>query len=461
MGAAKYDYDVIVVGSGIGGLGAGGLLAHTGYKTLVVEKFDYVGGRWSTEEYEGFKLDRGAHIIEVGGRLEQIFKEVGAKWEHVIVPQLRWKVHGKDYEMPPKGSLRRLLEIVNDLEGEKAKSEGRIAKGVPIKEITDAMRKGFDEPEKQVGPTIRDWLLQFTDDKDVYDIFDSIAVLAGARAYEMTTASLFRFFRVGGARAPGKAPRGNSANAESLAEVIKKKGDVWTRCRTKRILLSNGVAKGIVIIKDGKETEVTSQVVISNVGPKGTIELVGEENWPDKEYLKLMRIRLRPTPACQIYIGSDRPLWGEPGMKGVCQVAGARRVIGIDPFSTISPDLAPPGQHLTFIFGGPQASLFPPDNEYEAKQYMLDLGELLPGLKDHGRILKLDLRNIDSEFPEYRSWPGHGMPPETPIKNLYNVGDAITARREGESLIDTGYVGSAGAADSAIVVANMVKRTLV
>lgn len=460
MGQSKYDYDVVVIGSGIGGLGAGALLTRAGYKTLVVEKLGYIGGRWSTEEYEGFKLERGAHIIEVGGRLEQIFKEVGAKWEHVVVPRLWWKVGGKDYEMPPKGSLRRLLEIVNDLEAEKAKSEGRIAKGVPIKEITDGMRQGYNEPEKQVGPTIRDWLLQFTDNKSVYDIYDSIAVLAGARAYEMTTASLFRFFRIGGARAAGKAPRGDSVNAESLAGVIKTNGDVWTRCRAKRILVSDGIAKGLVLIKDGIETEVTGSVVISNTGPQGTVQLVGEENWPDKEYLKLMRIRLRPTPACQIYIGSDRPLWGEPGVKAVCQVAGARRVIGIDPFSTISPDLAPPGQHLTFIFGGPQSSLFPPDDEYEAKQYLLDLDELLPGWRDHGRILKLDIRNIDSEFPEYRSWPGHGMPPETPIKNLYNAGDAITARWEGKDLIDTGYVGTAGAADSAVVVASIVKSIL-
>jgi phytoene dehydrogenase-like protein len=276
----------------------------------------------------------------------------------------------------------------------------------------------------------------------------------------MTTASLFRFFRIGGARLAGKAPRGDSVNAESLAGVVKKNGDVWTRCKATRILVSQGVANGIKIIKDGKETEITSRVVISNIGPKGTIQLVGEENWSDQEYLKMMRIRLRPTPACQIYIGSDRPLWGEPGVKGVCQAAGARRIIGIDPFSTISPDLAPPGQHLTFIFGGPQASLFPPDEEYEKKQYMLDLDELLPGWRDHGRILKFDLRNIDDEFPEYRSWPGHGLPPETAIKNLYNVGDAITAVWEGKQLIDTGYVGTAAAADSAFMVADRVDKVL-
>lgn len=36
-------YDVVVVGAGLGGLGAGALLAHQGYKTLVVEKLNIIG----------------------------------------------------------------------------------------------------------------------------------------------------------------------------------------------------------------------------------------------------------------------------------------------------------------------------------------------------------------------------------------------------------------------------------
>lgn len=56
-------YDVVVVGSGIGGLGAGALLAHGGYNTLVVEKMSRIGGRCSTEEYEGFKLPTGEEPI--------------------------------------------------------------------------------------------------------------------------------------------------------------------------------------------------------------------------------------------------------------------------------------------------------------------------------------------------------------------------------------------------------------
>ena len=52
------------------------------------------------------------------------------------------------------------------------------------------------------------------------------------------------------------------------------------------------------------------------------------------------------------------------------------------------------------------------------------------------------------------------MPPETPIKNLFNVGDAITAVWKRKRLIDTGYVGTMAAADSAILVANRVKKML-
>jgi len=49
-------YDAVVIGSGIGGLCSDALLAHWGYKTLVVEKLSRIGGRCSTEEYEGLKL---------------------------------------------------------------------------------------------------------------------------------------------------------------------------------------------------------------------------------------------------------------------------------------------------------------------------------------------------------------------------------------------------------------------
>ena len=41
----KRDYDVIVIGAGIGGLSAASLLSHAGFRTLVLEKNNFLGGR--------------------------------------------------------------------------------------------------------------------------------------------------------------------------------------------------------------------------------------------------------------------------------------------------------------------------------------------------------------------------------------------------------------------------------
>ncbi len=56
-------YDIVVVGSGLGGLAAGTLLSRKGFKTLMIESRDRIGGRFSTVEHEGFKLPTGAILI--------------------------------------------------------------------------------------------------------------------------------------------------------------------------------------------------------------------------------------------------------------------------------------------------------------------------------------------------------------------------------------------------------------
>jgi prolycopene isomerase len=55
-----------VIGSGIGGLGIGALLAHSGKSVLVLEKNKVIGGRCSSYEYKGFTLDLGNHLFALG-----------------------------------------------------------------------------------------------------------------------------------------------------------------------------------------------------------------------------------------------------------------------------------------------------------------------------------------------------------------------------------------------------------
>jgi len=447
----QQKYDVVVIGSGIGGLGVAALLSHWGYRSLVVEKLGRVGGRCSTEEYEGFKLPTGAvGIYYKGIEVEEIFKEVGAQLHLVDVPRLFYRLGGKDYEMPAKGSIRVALDIINKLGEDRAKMQGGIANVVDGEKMMTAFRQGIKEPEGEAGLTFKDWLLQYTDNELLHSIFDTIAnTTCGAHSYEISASAVFTFFvGMGAARNLGYAPKGNIVNVENLAKVVRANGDVWLNCPAKRILVRGKEAKGVLVLRNGNEVEIPCRVVISDVGLRATVELAGEENF-DEEYLRTMRVRVRPHPITMSFVASDRPLWPESGEPAVLMLVGARRLTSVVPLSNISLELAPPGQHLMFAFGGPVSNEVHMNIELEQEQCLLDIKEQFPLFEKHGRILKMVSKDIDDEFPEARTRVGLGMPVETPVWNLYNVGDVTAAG---------GLTGVPSAAKSARQVAEIIRK---
>src|SRR5215475_1491017 len=94
------DYDVIVIGAGAGGLFAAARLAHHGYRTLLVERLGKVGGRASTTDIDGFKVNDGAIVIEVGGITQQTCEEVGARFDiREPKPALLYRIGGKNIDV--------------------------------------------------------------------------------------------------------------------------------------------------------------------------------------------------------------------------------------------------------------------------------------------------------------------------------------------------------------------------
>ncbi|MEN9974918.1 MAG: hypothetical protein RLZZ282_924 [Verrucomicrobiota bacterium] len=72
---------ILVVGAGPGGLTAGMLLAHRGFRVTIVEKSDRVGGRNSELNLDGFSFDLGPTFLHQKFCLDEIFAETGSASE--------------------------------------------------------------------------------------------------------------------------------------------------------------------------------------------------------------------------------------------------------------------------------------------------------------------------------------------------------------------------------------------
>jgi len=273
-----------------------------------------------------------------------------------------------------------------------------------------------------------------------------------AHSYEIPVYNFFHFMATQkGFNDVDLSTFGNLANMEKLASVIKARGDVWTNSAARSVLVRKGQAGSVVVEREGKEVEIGCKAVISNIGIRETVQLCGEENFTD-DYLGDMRVKMRPAPITIIHLASDQPLCMAGGEAGAMLVANARRITDAIPLTNACSAMAPKGQHLTWACATPPSTLFPIDPEEEERQCLKDLDMVFPDWrKKGGRVLKMDIRNIDHDLPEGRTWlgPAYNMARETPIRNVFNVGDAVCS---------PGIGGTSGCAEAAKRVVETVKK---
>ncbi|MDD5095259.1 MAG: FAD-binding protein [Dehalococcoidia bacterium] len=426
------NVDVAIVGSGIGGLCAAALLGKQGYTTLVVEKMPRIGGRWASVQYQGFRMCIGGIGAEIGTPFGETLKKAGVEFEVRPVDPFIYRIHGKDHQIPEKGGLRKLLSLCGTEE------EGAAVMG--------RLRKAMSWQEPSASITLREWLLQYTRNDDILGLFDTMARGGmGLGSNECSAQDYLYFLKVGGGwRHWGIMPEGPEGITTRLEKVIENNGGkVWIRSRTKKIVTEKGRVKGILVEKDGQEIEVTTQAVISNAGPKKTIELVGAKNL-EMGYVRDIMDHLIPVPWISVYTASDRPLMGP----GNLMPTGTRRIFCAVCTTQICPEHAPPGQHLLETFSVPSTAFGPVDYRKELDLHVQDLKELFPDFEKHGRILMGSVYR--GEWPCLRNVPGYSIPQKTPVELLYNVSDCLGGR---------GTIAGPGAVQSAkLAVEDLVGR---
>ena len=177
MSTAQFDaFDVIVIGAGAGGLFTAARLAHRGYRTLVVERLDKVGGRASTDDIDGFKVNNGAIVIEVGGITQQTCEEVGAPFDiREPKPPLLYRIGGKDVDVTGGGWGFLLSKLT--------RQGAKLVKGI------GAARNDSGLPEDEISTA--EWVSRYTKNEGVHGIFRNMCASIFAVGSEDLPARVF------------------------------------------------------------------------------------------------------------------------------------------------------------------------------------------------------------------------------------------------------------------------------
>jgi len=385
----------VVIGAGIGGLLTASFLSKKGYDVTVIEKSPYIGGRFTNLSYKGFGLSTGAfHMLPHGedGPIAHLLRTLGANVRIV--------------NSEPKGMLFYNGKLTSYREGWKYVSF--IEKAKALKLMADVKRGKLPKGE-EAEMSGREWIKEKVGDNEFVDLFfqsflgwaDSVLdVPAGELAREIRAA-----LKWGG---PGLIKGGCKAITDELARITAENGG--------RIIPGK---RAVEIDADGRRVltmdgdEFPYDVLISNIGIKETVELVGRDNF-DREYLRAID-SLRPSEGIKYNVA----LKGEPRVGNtVVFTLDTERINGYNEPSSLSPELAREGYTLVMLHHALQSK----NLKAERKKGIDDIYRIFPNLDEEVEILLIQTY-LDGN-PVNRVASGQAVE-EFPINDVYIVGDAF------------------------------------
>ncbi|GAA4896285.1 phytoene desaturase family protein [Actinomycetospora straminea] len=402
----QHDVDVLVIGAGAGGLFAAARLAHRGYRTLVVERLDRVGGRASSEVVDGFTVNKGAIVIETGGITEQTFAEVGARFDvRPATPPVLYRLGGRDVDVTGGGWGFLLSKLTRQ--------------GAKLLDGLGAARTDDGLPDGELSTA--DWVRRYTTNEKVHGIFRNMCASIFAVSSEDLPAAVFLtyFTRRSAFKKFGFCPEGTIGVWRALADAVEGtgRGEVWLSSEVRALEVGeDGTVVGATVVRDGREVSVSCRVAVSDAGPAATADLVGRDRLP-ADYAAT--VDTTPCAMLVVDFASREPLVSAPGL---LSFATTRRMCYVANFTATCPEMAPEGWHLYNGTSVPEPATAAFDAEQELELLHADLHDQIPGF-DGARVLATTVWR--DAWPPQRAVAGHDLPHTTPLANLWNVGDAV------------------------------------
>ncbi|MBW2370254.1 MAG: NAD(P)/FAD-dependent oxidoreductase [Deltaproteobacteria bacterium] len=363
---AKNEYDVVIIGTGIGGLACGALLSKKGYKVLLLEHHFQVGGFYGSFKRKGFIFNNAA--TEVTGLWDKgpfylFLKELGLKKEDFFVTNsvkyisdsmaVGWqdigefKAYLSNLFPDEKNNLSAFLDDAEAALEERFRDTG--IHGVPLP--PDLITKVYGEQRLMAHmkecPHYYDWmgktLKQKLDEhfgqeeiKSLLGIMLNYASLDTDKIPAVLALRDYGFIRHG-----SFFPKGGAQKlANTIRDFIREHGGkVLLKRRVDKILTEDGKVKGV---RAGEDVFKAS-VVVSNSNAKTTFMDLVDRKDLDPQFVETIEAIKMSESVFMVFLGLDMDLSGFP-----TQIKSAG--LGLVFNSNCDPDLAPMGRSsLTII----------------------------------------------------------------------------------------------------------------
>ncbi len=393
---------VLIIGSGIGGSGFGALLINTrNYEIELFEKNSLIGGRFSTYEKEGWKLDVGCHLIAncengpIGWILNEIGRANDVKWSYARNPTPKFFYIDKFLLFPRElirlnissKDLKNLLSLMKDLN---SFSETELQK----------------LEEEQVD--MRTFLSNYTKNMKVLSLFSFFAGLYFVIPDFLTPASEWiRCQRdILNFKTSGYPIGGTISIPKAFCKFIEDNGGkVHTNTEVKEIVIENGKAIGIRT----DQGIIKGDLIISNVGVKTTVQTLIAKELVDTEYFKKINSYEYSLATIQTKIALDRKItdekmimfvgqeisqdnWDkkafeEKNFMKLLQDVDFHPILFIPIVSNLDPSLVPEGKQLIIAGGGCPTPSQGFNNEDHKKMWegaiIRSLEKIFPSIRNH------------------------------------------------------------------------------
>jgi phytoene desaturase len=457
-------YDAIVIGSGLGGLSTGALLAKAGKHVLVVERHDRPGGYAHNFRRGKYLFDSAVHLAggcEPSGCpqlsvVDSTLRALGVRnrCEFLKVDPFYGAVFPEMAFAAPLGTEEFIAAHARCFPGQ----EDGIRKLMALcstmnREVREMSMAAFAQaPERFANlfryrrATLAAVLDEYVTDYRLKSLLGAIWPYAGLPPSRLSflywSLTLMSFIERGASYCRGTF---QSLADAFVAALVERGGELLLRSRVRRIQVVNGAARGIVL-ENGQRIE--APIVISNADALQTFEeLAGLQHLPDR-YVKTLRNMKPSVTAFVLFLATSLDLkeqgaahetffyrsWDHDQTYSE-NLQGKLTGITVTIPTLIDPSVAPAGEHLltatAFLPYDIDASWREKKTDYTGR--LLDeMTVFLPWLRDHVTWAESASPRTMERYTLNSCGSMYGWEPspqqmrrldnETPIRGLYLAG---------------------------------------